>query len=178
MAKYKPRFSMASFKYGGVRDMARIGRFTMSDFRQRIRVLNEKNCTTASQLQSVLNEMAGLTEAAALSGVVMILIEEFQQLQQCTPVDTGRAQAAWLITGDRGAIGFVPGEKEPSYSPQQPDPSDFMQADVIYVVNNVEYILALNAGWSKKQPAGFIDDFLLRVKSRFESMASELSAVR
>lgn len=169
---------MASFKYGGARDMARSGRFTMSDFRRRIAVLQQKHCTTAAQLQSVLNEMAELTESAALSGVVMILIEEFQQLQQGTPVDTGRAQAAWLITGDRGAIEFVPGEKEPSYSPQRPDPSDFMQADVIYVVNNVEYILALNAGWSKKQPAGFIDDFLLRVKSRIESLASELSAVR
>lgn len=166
------------FKYGGVRDMARIGRFTMSDFRQRIRILNQKNCTTAAQLQSVLNEMVGLTEAAALSGVVMILIEEFQQLQQGTPVDTGRAQAAWLITGDNGAIEFVPGDKEARYSPQSPNPSDFMNASTIYVVNNVEYILALNAGWSKKQPAGFIDDFLLRVKSRLESFASELSAVQ
>ena len=71
---------MASFKYGGVRNMARIGRFAMSDFRQRIRVLNEKKCVTAAQLQSVLNEMAELTEAATLSGVVMVLIEEFQQL--------------------------------------------------------------------------------------------------
>lgn len=154
---------------------SRMGRFTMSEFKRRIRVLNERNCTTGAQIKAVLDEMVELTDEAAMSGVVMILLEEFQQLQQGTPVDTGRAQAAWLITGERGAIGFVPGEKQPSYSPQQPNPSDLMQADVIYVVNNVEYILALNAGWSKKQPAGFIDGFLLRVRNRVAELAAELS---
>ena len=53
-----------------------------------------------------------------------------------------------------------------------------MDADVIIVLNNVEYILALNAGWSKKQPAGFIDGFLLRVKRRLQDLATELSQVR
>ena len=153
------------------------GRFTMSEFRQRIRVLNERNCTTGAQIQAALNELAQVTQDAAIDGVVMILIEEFQQLQQGTPVDTGRAQAGWLITGDGGAIGFTPAEKQATYSPQAPNPADLTYATTIYVLNNVEYILALNAGWSKKQPAGFIDGFLLRVRNRIELLSKEFSEV-
>ena len=167
-----------AFKYGGVRNMARTGRFTMSEFKQRIRVLNQRQCTTAAQIDATLSEMAELTESAAISGVVRILLEEFAQLQGGTPVDTGRARAAWLITGDRGAIEFVPALGQVSYTPQVPDMVSLMDADVIIVLNNVEYILALNAGWSKKQPAGFIDGFLLRVKRRLQDLATELSQVR
>ncbi|MDD2966606.1 MAG: hypothetical protein PHN64_03805 [Desulfovibrionaceae bacterium] len=157
---------------------SRMGRFTMSEFKRRMRVLNEKQCTTAAQVQAVLREMVNLSERATRDGIVMILIEAFQQLQHGTPVDTGRAQAAWLITGNDGALGFVPGKKEASYAPQAPNPSELAQASVIYVLNNVEYILALNAGWSKKQPAGFIDDFLLRVKTELKTLAQEISAVQ
>lgn len=147
-------------------------------FKQRIRVLNEKKCTTAAQINAVLSEMAELTESAVVSGIVEILIEEFSRLQAETPVDTGRAKAAWLITGNRGAIEFVPGENEATYTPQSPNPSDFLTANTIIVVNNVPYILVLNAGWSKQQPAGFIDGFLLRVKRRVDALATEISQVR
>ena len=70
-----------AFKYGGVRNMARTGRFTMSEFKQRIRMLNQRQCTTAAQIDATLSEMAELTESAAISGVVRILLEEFAQLQ-------------------------------------------------------------------------------------------------
>ena len=150
----------------------------MSEFRQRLRTLDQRRCTTATQINAVLSEMTELTESAAISGVVRILLEEFAQLQGGTPVDTGRARAAWLITGDRGAIEFVPALGQASYTPQVPDMASLMDADVIIVLNNVEYILALNAGWSKKQPAGFIDGFLLRVKRRLQDLATELSQVR
>ena len=48
---------------------------------------------------------------------------------------------------------------------------DLTTADVVYIVNNVKYILILNAGWSKKQPAGFIDNMLDEIKRALEEIA-------
>lgn len=188
-----------AFKYGGVRNMARTGRFTMSEFKQRIRMLNQRQCTTAAQIDATLSEMAELTRDATVKGVLMILIEEFQALVAITPADTGRARASWMMTGDRSDVEKkVPEYKRTNPKPPGADPEKYILpeyrnliretinnaslglsgADIVYVVNNMEYILALNAGWSKQQPAGFIDGFLLRVKRRLQDLATELSQVR
>lgn len=159
------------------RDLSKIGRFSMPEFRRRIKIASEKNATTGAQLQEILNNISRITESAIKAGIIYIIIEEFQRLQQETPVDTGRARAGWLISADSSAIEFVPSTGEASYIAQSPDPSSFLLAEVIYVVNNVEYILALNSGWSKKQPAGFVDGFLLRVKSRVQAFANEINSV-
>lgn len=45
------------------------------------------------------------------------------------------------------------------------------QADIIWVYNNVEYVLALDAGWSKHQAGNFIALFLQELKSRLDAMA-------
>lgn len=174
-------------------------RFTMSEFKQRISTLNKKQCTTAAQINAVLSEMAELTRDVTMNGVLRILIEEFQALVAITPVDTGRARASWIMTGDRSNVEKkVPEYKRTTPKPPNADPEKHILpeyanliretidksslglsgADIIYVVNNMEYILALNAGWSKKQPSGFIDSFLLRVKTRLQDFATELSQVR
>lgn len=153
-------------------------RFTRSEFKQRISALNKKQCNTAAQINAVLSEMMKTTEDAVVTEIVHILLEEFEQLQKYTPFDTHRAQSGWLLTGNRGAIEFIPALGQASYTLQVPDKVSLRNSDVIFVINNVEYILALNAGWSKKQPAGFIDGFLLRVKKRLQDLATELSQVR
>ena len=54
-----------------------------------------------------------------------------------------------------------------------PSGASLTEADVIYIVNNVEYIMMLEAGWSKKQPAGFIGNFLNTLKRELNALASE-----
>ena len=54
-----------------------------------------------------------------------------------------------------------------------PSGASLTEADVIYIVNNVEYIMMLEAGWSKKQPAAFIGNFLNTLKRELSALASE-----
>ena len=48
------------------------------------------------------------------------------------------------------------------------------EADIIYITNNVEYLLALEAGWSVQAPNGFIAKFLNRVKVGLSRLAAKL----
>ena len=78
-----------------------------------------------------------------------------------TPVLSGRARAGWGISVG-AASEEMPSEGETSYPP--PDLgraiatlAEFRLGDDINVTNNLPYIERLNAGWSKKAPAGFVD---------------------
>lgn len=77
-----------------------------------------------------------------------------------TPVDTGRARGNWI-----GSIG------SPATSADQPDDpsgqaamaqaataiSRFKIGAIIYVANNVEYIVPLDEGHSRQAPEGMVD---------------------
>ena len=58
--------------------------------------------------------------------------------------------------------------------PDEMKSAQLSQADVIYIINNVEYILALEAGWSVQPPKGFIGLFLKRVRSELNNLAAKL----
>ena len=58
--------------------------------------------------------------------------------------------------------------------PDEMKTAQLSQADVIYIINNVEYILALEAGWSVQPPKGFIGLFLKRVRSELNNLAAKL----
>ncbi|MFT4300667.1 MAG: hypothetical protein QM579_02850, partial [Desulfovibrio sp.] len=102
-------------------------------------------------------------------------------LVQQTPVDTGRARAGWQI-------GTAPTEWVPT-SAQWDEykgtgavtralasvpVEQLSQADVIYICNNVEYILALEAGWSAQAPSGFIALFIQRLNQQLTALAAKL----
>ena len=53
-----------------------------------------------------------------------------------------------------------------------PDLGQLTQADAIHVTNNVEYLLALEAGWSAQAPNGFIGLFLERLRQRLNQLAA------
>lgn len=159
-------------------------------YRQRIRTLDECNCTTAAQLQATLDELVELHVGEMRAMIAKVIVDGFGRLVQATPKDTGRAQAGWQISSDPSILDYVPpvikrlegdelgGQRHiAGYAAMirkaVPSGASLTEADVIYIVNNVEYIMMLEAGWSKKQPAGFIGNFLNTLKRELNALASE-----
>lgn len=96
-----------------------------------------------------------------------------------TPVDTGHARANWVpsvgdpfgaeVDGDSAhdsGVAAVLGYK--------------LGDGAAWVSNNVPYILALNDGWSKQRPAGFIEtciaETLLEAEQKFGELGRRVSS--
>lgn len=150
-------------------------------WKQRIAYLDRKQCKNGKELQETISQLveahAGYTRAAIVAAVV----REFGTLVLQTPVDTGRARAGWQI-------GTAPTEWVPSKAQWDEykgtgavtralasvPVEQLSQADVIYICNNVEYILALEAGWSAQAPRGFIGLFIQRLNTQLTALAAKL----
>lgn len=159
--------------------MANIDR-SRDAFAKTVREASEKAVTKASSLQREMDKAFRKMGDQAKQAIIEILIEEFEQLQASTPYDTGRAQAGWLISGEGSkAVAFYPKEEEGGgYKEQEPEKGSLMKSDVIFVVNNVEYILYLEAGWSKQQPEGFVARFLANCRRRIAEECAAMSRAR
>ena len=147
---------------------------TREGMRRRIAWLNKKHCKTARELTDTLKEQAKLGREVMRLDAIAAVLKCFPRLIERTPVDTSRARAGWQITGSPGDIEFVPGKSSGAILRALRGAvrnSTFTAEDSIFVFNNVEYILALNAGWSKKQPGNFIDLFLQELRQELEKVA-------
>ena len=146
-------------------------------FRQRIKTLDEKHVTTAAQMNAVLREMMELATEDWRTQVAVVILNAVANVQRRTPVDTGRARSGWQIeagaspSNDAPAEGLSRADYARIASEAVANAPDLTTADVVHIVNNVTYILILNAGWSKKQHAGFIDNMLDEIKRALEEIA-------
>ena len=146
--------------------------------RRRIAKLDKKHCKDADDLQNTLNELVKLNIADLRESVAAAVIECMNRYAVAgTPVETGRARAGWHVTSEQMEIGFTPplGLSKEEYRQMIANNIgrlDLTNYERIYVINNVEYILALNAGWSKKQAGNFIDRFLQELGEMLNKMAA------
>lgn len=153
------RFSRARDRFAGV-----------------VREVSGRRVGDAYALQKVMDQAFSKMGETAKQVIVEVLLDEFSQLQQSTPYDTGRAQAGWLISGEGSAVAFYPKEGAGGgFKAQNPDMGSLMKSDLIYVINNVEYVLYLEAGWSKRQPGGFVASFLANCKRRIAQECAAMS---
>ncbi|MDY6852287.1 MAG: hypothetical protein SV487_09495 [Thermodesulfobacteriota bacterium] len=78
-----------------------------------------------------------------------------------TPVDTGRARAGWRLTSNPGSH-WKPGPKGPYPNQDELIAAQRARLDpdqdgpAVYLVNNVEYIVSLEMGRSRRAPAGMV----------------------
>ena len=91
------------------------------------------------------------------SAMKMALVECLRQLTISTPVDTGRARWGWFVT-----VGSPSTEIPPEGQYSMPDVTTRANVsvsadDTAYIANNVPYIVELNDGSSKQQPARFAE---------------------
>lgn len=100
-------------------------------------------------------------ERAAARVSAFVALRLVERLIEATPVDTGFARASWIasvgvrtntVGGTRNSV---------SESAQQLGMTRLLNYrlvdGVIFVSNNVPYIMRLNAGWSQQAPIGFIE---------------------
>lgn len=153
-------------------------------FRRRIEELDRKHCQSARELTETMREIVNISRQELRQGIAVALLECFENLVLRTPVDTGRLRAGWRI-GSSGPV-TLPAEGDyPNFKDDEAvrrtiqgavslDPGTRLtKADVLYVYNRVEYVLALNAGWSRRQAGGFIDKFLDELKTKLNELARQ-----
>lgn len=132
-----------------------------------------------------LQRAADIWMAAARKDALLALLAQlvtcFGRLVQRTPVDTGRARAGWHIAGESDEWKPEPGDYEEAkgdaarlIARETAKLGGLTEADVIYIMNNVEYILPLEAGWSR-QSSGFTALFLVELRTQLEQAAAKWS---
>lgn len=101
-----------------------------------------------------------------------ITFDLFTKITLRTPVDTGRARAGWDVTvGEPTA--YVPPEGTYGDKPF-PEGVQINGEQPSYVVNNLEYIEALEHGHSKQAPAGMVRISMLEVQAEIEDVLATL----
>lgn len=138
---------------------------------------NARACANGRDLQKAFQQWVNAAHEDGLLAFLAQLADCYGRLVQRTPVDTGRARAGWHIEGEENEWRPDPGEYEEAKAEAAAIISQevlkleaLSKADVIYIMNNVEYILPLEAGWSR-QSSGFWALFLSELSSQLEKAA-------
>jgi len=93
------------------------------------------------------------------TGIRKIAFDLFQGIVDRTPRLTGRAQGSWTVNAHKPDETVLPPREEGEYPPPvfNLDVNELRNHPPIYVSNNLDYILALEEGWSKeKAPEGMV----------------------
>ena len=114
-----------------------------------------------AQVDRIVKELEELGERI----VRAIVFEINAELVASTPVDTGWARANWIPSvgtpngstrTNRPTPAMVPGAAA-EHAAGLASLSAFRLGQTAFIVNNVPYILRLNAGRSSQAPSGFVD---------------------
>lgn len=116
---------------------------------------------------SDLNNFTVKLENGSHKTVKEITFQALKMIIEETPVDTGRAKSNWYINPN------IP-SKEVDWDKKTPNITEEMskvngKEKVIYITNNLPYIMRLEHGWSRKRPAGMVAISLERLKAYINS---------
>lgn len=95
-----------------------------------------------------------------------------------TPVDTGRARSGWAMALDTAPsfLPPIPPEGSVVSPPALPNFGKIDGSQLVYIVNNVEYIEALEDGHSKQAPAGMVRLSLAVLEAQVDSIVQQINA--
>ena len=128
---------------------------------------------TLADLAIRLNARATEIEQVASATAVNVALAVVKDLTEVTPVDTSKALSNWITTLDNPAttnidpysVGKAGSTQAASAAEALAQATQALQSkrpgQVIYITNNLPYIQRLNEGYSKQQPAGFVERALL-----------------
>ena len=127
----------------------------------RIEALNHRQYRDVEKFNTALQEIVRLkTEEEALLIVQKVVADVYARIIDRTPVDTGRARASWQFGVGVEPKGEVPeGDYKVQLSAiiaENLDKIEAAPAAVWFIANHLDYIEALEAGWSQQAPAGMV----------------------
>lgn len=157
---------------------------TRSEWNLRIKEANARVVRNTKEAQQVMDELLTAAMGDIKEAILAAISDCYSRLVVRTPVDTGRARASWHIAGEQDEWKPAPGD----YPEARENVSSIIEkeirklqlslseSDIVYIMSNIEYMLPLEAGWSKKQGGGFIALFLTELKTSLESAASKMQS--
>lgn len=92
-------------------------------------------------------------------------------LKKRTPRETGRARSGWHIEVGKSSE-WVPPEGRKSYSPKAINPLEITLDRAVHETNNVEYIVPLDNGHSRRAASGIVNFSLAKTKITLEKLAA------
>lgn len=152
---------------------------TRKAFTARIKELNSKRCKDVDDLQRTLNELVRLKiQGEALGTVKKIVVAAYENIVERTPVKTGRAKASWQFSTSAPSD-YVPppgNYKGEINAIVQKTVAEIFRAnpDMWYISSNLEYIEALEAGWSDLAPQGMVALALQEMKHQMNSALGKI----
>lgn len=157
---------------------------TRFEWNLRLEEANNRIVRNTKEAQQAVDDFFNAVMGDTKDAVIAAINDCYARLIERTPVETGRARMSWHIAGKPDEWKPEPGD----YARARHDiqaviaeqlgklPLLLSQADVVYIMSNLEYMLPLEAGWSKKQEGGFIALFLAELKTTLEAAAKRSRA--
>lgn len=146
--------------------------------KRRIKELNAKRTDSVKEFEKIIQETIALEiEGNALLVVKQVLIDFYNNVSTRTPEDTARARASWQFSEGQDNTTPQPEgmykEKIPELMAQTVAKIQAAQPTVWYISNHLEYIEALEAGWSDQAPAGMFGLALQEMSQQLEQRLAE-----
>jgi len=121
----------------------------------------EQMTDNAKSFTAQLLKFAAFAELDAEKVIRKTIIDLFSHIAEATPVDTGRARANWNLdfNGDANdLIEEVQGKSNANkiISGKVAEFRYQITQGYVYIYNNLEYIEALENGWSDQAPEGMV----------------------
>ena len=129
--------------------------------------------------QRTLNELVRLKiQGEALGAVKKIVVAAYENIVERTPVKTGRAKASWQFSTSAPSD-YVPppgNYKGEINAIVQKTVAEIFRAnpEMWYISSNLEYIEALEAGWSDLAPQGMVALALQEMKHQMNSALGKI----
>lgn len=141
----------------------------------RIDALNHNRYRDVNQFNAAIQEIARLkAEEEALLIVQKVVIDAYTRIIDRTPIDTGRARASWQFGVNAEPDGKVP---DGDYKAKiagivAENVTQIAEASPgkWFIANHLDYIEALEAGWSKQAPAGMVGLTLRELARQLEGV--------
>lgn len=138
-------------------------------------------------LANALNKKANSISKAASDLAVGTALTIVGDLAIKTPVDTSKAISNWQVDLDKEPDNTIqphyPGSDGSTFSASAGETlaqakialRNKKPGSVIYITNNLPYIKRLNEGYSKQEPAGFVERAILLSRKYRESSRGKLT---
>ena len=120
-----------------------------------------------------------VTDDKFIAIVKKLAFDGFSDLVSYTPFDTGFASSGWRVgINEKSEMIRYPTGSSGSFGASNYGSPAIRLGDVVNLYNNTSYIGALDAGWSRQEPAGMIAPTFQRMMVTANKLSASLSKER